>query len=194
MEADWAVEVGPEMPTIVVPWEGFVDLRQNTWTASEDIPESAGHSSLRQALIVLNSGESPVFTSKCDVWPLDGNELDPDEFGARSEHAQSGFASYIDVVACDSALLSSFEYHEFLVRRITEELRSLGILNGRVDLVIRPAMIDPLQGFGVTIYAAGCGTEKATAYRAWEAVLEAAVNATMRVVRSSHSGASSSIG
>ena len=188
MEADWAVEIGPETPFIVVPWDGFIDLRQNTWTTVQKISEAASYPSLSYALIELNSRESPVFTSKCDVWPLEAAKIDQDEFGARPENAQSGFASYIDVVVCNPDQFGSFDRHELLMRRATDNLRTISLDSCRIDLVLRPATVHSVHGFGITIYAAGCGRDDVAAYASWEAVLRAAVNATMKMAHFSHKG------
>jgi hypothetical protein len=198
MEADWAVEIGPDAPSMDVPWEGFVDLRDSRAEAAERVTEAGAHPALVGVLRRLNAEESPVFTSKCDVWRVNGEEIDSDEFGARAENARFGFASYIDVVLREPGRFESFEFHELLVGRVTERLRGVELANGRVDLIVRAAEVDSSAGFGVTVYAAGCGADEATAYAAWKAVLGAAVDATMSVAclvpERASSRASSSIG
>src|SRR5271156_6145728 len=129
MEADWAVEVGADLPSIDVPWEGFVDLRRNP-DAVVDIEEAIGYSALRQALIALNSSDSPVFTSKCDVWTLAASKIDPDEFGAQAADATTGCASYIDMVLRDRERLSSFDFQERQVRDLALQMRKHIVSNG----------------------------------------------------------------
>ncbi len=180
MEADWAAEVGPDLPSIDVPWEGYADLRQDP-SAMLALAEAASHPALRESVVALNSGHSPVLTAKCDAWSLAGDEIDPDEFAAQAEQAREGFASYIDILHRDPARLASFEFHERWVRDLTERLRKIPLPNGRVDLVIRSASTDSFPGYGLTLYAAGCGAETTTAYASWEAVLRAAVTATMNL-------------
>ena len=194
MEADWDVEIGADAPSIAVPWEGFVDLRIDPVAAAHLISEAANYPALRHALVTLNSAESRVFTSKCDVWRLKSEEIDPDEFGARRENASFGFASYIDTLLVDPQNFRSFEIHEILVRDITRELWTGALANGRVDLVIRPAIADSSSGCGITIYAAGCGPDEPAAHASWEAMLQAAVNATMKMTQLPPARASSSIG
>jgi hypothetical protein len=178
MEADWAVEVGPNLPSIDVPWEDFLDLCRAQATVG-DIEEAVRHPALRQALIRLNSNASPVFTSKCDVWTLDISEIDPDEFGAQAKDALTGYASYIDMLLHDREKLSSFEFHERWVRNITHRLRRIALSNGRIDFIVRPASSDSSIGYGVTFYSAGCGADVSSAYAAWQAVLQVAIAATM---------------
>ena len=81
----------------------------------------------------------------------------------------------------DPARLASFEFHERWVRGLTGRLRKISLPNGRVDLVIRPASTDSSPGYGLTLYAAGCGADATTAYASWEAVLRAAVTATINL-------------
>ncbi|MBV8630360.1 MAG: hypothetical protein JOZ83_05510 [Silvibacterium sp.] len=193
MEADWDVEIGPDAPCIVVPWPGFVDLRY--FRASVDqILEAACHPALADALAALNTTTSPVFTAKCDIWQLQNEEIDPDEFNARPESARTGFASYIDVLLREQETFRSFQFHERLVRHITTALRTIELANCRVDLVLRAAIVDTAHGYGVAVYTAGCGAENAPAYSSWQAVLRATVNATMNMPDLSDARASSSIG
>lgn len=178
MEADWAAEIGADLPSIDVPWEGFIDLRDAP-SAIEAVEEAIDHPALREALVTLNTKVSPVFTSKCDVWTLDSSEIDHDEFSSLAANALEGFSSYIDILQIDPGKFASFEFHEFWVRGLTRHLQGLPLSNGRLEIVIRPANIDSHPGYGLTLYAAGCGAELSSAYAAWQAVLRAAVIATM---------------
>ena len=180
MEADWVAEVGPDLPSIDVPWEGFVDLRQDP-SAVLALAEAAAHPALRESVLTLNTEHSPVFTAKCDAWTLARYDIDPDEFAAQAEQAHEGFASYIDMLHRDPARLASFEFHERWVRSLTGSLRKICLRNGRVDLVIRPASADSSPSYGLTLYAAGCGADATTAYAACEGVLRAAVTATINL-------------
>jgi hypothetical protein len=82
MEADWEFEVGGEAPVIEALWMGFVDLRQHPERARE-LPEAAGFPALAAALQALNAPGSPVWTSKCDTWPMvEPDQVDPGELDA----------------------------------------------------------------------------------------------------------------
>ncbi len=178
MEADWAAEIGPDLPSIDIPWEGFVDLRHAP-SGIRAVEEASKHPGLREALLSLNSKASPVFTSKCDVWTLDRSEIDPDEFGAVAEDAHDGVASYIDLLQIGPCQFASFEFHELWARGLTRYLQDFTLSDSRVEFVIRPASVDVSVGYGLTLYAAGCGADASSAYAAWQAVLRAAVIATM---------------
>lgn len=177
MEADWSVEIGPVLPCLDASWEGFVDLR--TSTCAIETVEEARHPALHKALLTLNANNSRVFTSKCDTWTLSAEEIDPDEFGSNIGNARVGFASYIDILQRDAAQFSSYEFHERRTRELARHLRLLAVQNGRVDLVLRAAVMNEASGYGVTLYAAGCGPDEASAYTAWQTVLAAAVAATI---------------
>jgi hypothetical protein len=180
MEADWAAEVGPDLPSIDVPWEGFLDLRLNR-SAVQALEEAAAHPAMGEALVSLNASHSLVLTAKCDAWKLARSEIDPVEFGARDEEAGDGHASYIDILQLDPVRFASFEFHESWARSVAGRLRNISLPNGRVDLVIRPASVNSSSGYGLTLYAAGCGAEASAAYASWEAVLRAAVTATINL-------------
>ena len=179
MEADWAAEIGPGLPSIDVPWEGFVDLRENL-SVVDAIPEAALCPALSSVLCVLNSRDSPVFTSKCDRWVLEDEAIDPDEFAAPASEVQIAVACYIDILQRDPVRLVSFEFHESWVRQLTASLRNIPVTHGRVDLVLRQATVDQYTGFGVTLYIAGCGADASAAETAWQAVLAAAIPATIK--------------
>lgn len=182
MEADWSVEIGPDSACIDDSWEGFIDLRSSP-DAVESVIEATGHLALREALLALNCDKSPVFTTKCDTWNLADNEIDPDEFNARKEDARVGFASYIDIRERNPTRFASFEFHEQRARDIAERLQTIDLPQGRVDIVVRAAVSNRSEGYGLTLYAAGCGSTVENAVAAWQAVLPATVAATIAAVR-----------
>ncbi|HEX5236131.1 MAG TPA: hypothetical protein VFW25_12465 [Silvibacterium sp.] len=178
MEADWSVEIGAELPCIDCKWDGFVDLRSSHRTI-DYVGEAAQHPALREALLALNKANSAVFTTKCDTWELDENDIDTSEFATTREAARAGFASYIDILKGHPATLISFAFHEQWVRDLTADCRSVDLPHGRVDVVLRSATTNRIHAYGLTLYAAGCGANQAAAYRSWKAILAAAVAATI---------------
>lgn len=180
MEADWAVEIGAGLERMDADWAGWVDLRGHPERVGA-IAEAAGRPALVEALLLLNGAESPVFTAKCDVWALGAEEIDPLEFEAEAGAGVVGVASYVDVMARDAGMFGSFARHEAWARAAALALRGVAGRNGRVDLVVRAANFQERDGFGITLYAAGCGGDTQAAEGSWGAVLRAAALATMRV-------------
>src|SRR5258707_14120934 len=83
MLSEWSVECSADDPVLVVPrsdpsdWTGkrrFIDLRENPYDL-DHLPEAEQYPPLMHALRALNAAWSPVFTAKCDAWPLFRAEL-----------------------------------------------------------------------------------------------------------------------
>jgi hypothetical protein len=180
MEADWSVEVGADLPTIDVPWEGFVDLRHDPSLVSS-LDEAASSAILAQVLVMLNQRDSPVFTSKCDLWRLAEDEIDPLEFDAAREKAMVGIACYVDIIARRESLLMSFSAHETWARLATKKMRSIKMRRSRADLVVRPATTDESDGYGLTLYVASCGATENDALNGFPMALETAAAITMNL-------------
>lgn len=186
MEADWSVEIGPGLPCIDGCWEGFVDLRTDP-LAVHSVEEAVQHRGILEALLALNGDNSPVFTTKCDTWALAESEIDPYEFGARTDGVRLGFACYIDILARDFASFASFVFQEEWARALAVRLRLVDLPHCRVDVVLRAALVKEQQGYGLTLYSAGCGASEADAYTSWQAALAATVAATIAAARASSS-------
>lgn len=155
MEADWEFEVGGDAPVIEAHWPGFIDLRADPHRAAE-LTESRKLSGLEDALVRLNSTNSPVWTSKTDVF--DPGFMDADELDATSEDAQSVIACYVDLLMrSDQRWNFPFEA-ERSCRALCVRLREIALRCCRVDLVIRRAHVDAeLNDLGVTAYLTACG-------------------------------------
>ena len=95
MLAEWSVECSAEDPVLVVPWKdpdgtaAFVDLRANPYDF-DAIPEAEQYPPLMQALRALNATRSPVFTAKCDAWPLADDELEHLQLNLDIDSATAG--------------------------------------------------------------------------------------------------------
>ena len=185
MLAEWSVECAADDPVLVVPWKdpdgkcAFVDLRANPY-AFDLIPEAEQYPTLLQALRALNATRSPVFTAKCDVWPVVSEELATllDELNPDTVNDSAGFASYIDMVARDRALFTSFHQQEQLLRRLTRLAGALPQESVMLDCVLRPAVVDlgiPQQGFAISLYVKALGIDGATAVQEWAHALSAIV-------------------
>lgn len=190
MLAEWSVECAAEDPVLVVPWKdpdgkaAFVDLRANPYDF-DAIPEAEQYPPLMQALRALNATRSSVFTAKCDAWPLDDEELEHLQLNLDMSPTEGpvGFASYVDLVARDRSLFTSFHRHEQLLRRLIRLVAPLDHPAAALDCVLRPALLDldgPQQGYAFSLYVKALGDDRHAAEVEWAAAL----NAVVALVRS----------
>lgn len=188
MLADWSAECTADDPVLVVPWSDpeqperrFVDLRENPYEL-ESLPEAERFPSLRNALRSLNSSRSPVFTAKCDSWPVTcpdelarlhaelgvGVEIDPGL-------AAAAHTSYIDLLWRDRSLFASRHQHEHLADRLTRRAVSLPLAAVLLECVIRPALLDlttPQEGFALSLYVHALGSDPEHAEAIWSRALD----------------------
>ena len=186
MEADWSVELTADDPVIIVPWAAasddprkceFVDLRPGGHLIDE-IEEARLAPELKAALLLLNSARSPLWTVKCDTWESD-TPVDPYEMDAAPADATRSAGSYIDLLARDSGLQTSFDRQEQWVRAVAETLRAVPARAARVDLVLRRAEVNGVAGYGVSWFVEGCGATAQRARQAWSEALGLALPVIM---------------
>jgi hypothetical protein len=192
MLADWSAECGPDDPVLVVPWSDpenaasrFIDLRENPYDL-DHLPEAAAHPPLLHALRSLNAQRSPVFTAKCDAWPVAINDNDDNSYAQNeltylhlslhntAEETPFAFASYIDLLSRDRTTFASRHRHEQLLDRIALRAASLDHPYAMLELVLRPALIDitvPQEGFAISLYIKALGHDLQSAEDHWAAAL-----------------------
>jgi hypothetical protein len=185
MLAEWSVECAAEDPVLVVPWKdpdgktGFVDLRANP-RDFDAVSEAEQHPPLMQALRALNVTHSPVFTVKCDAWPLDAVELQQLrlDLDASPDDAPAGFASYIDIIWREHSLFSSFHRQEQMLRSLTRLAAPIHRPCAALECVLRPALLDldgASEGFALSMYVKALGPSPQAAWKEWAAALAAVV-------------------
>jgi hypothetical protein len=183
MEADWEFELGADAAGLAAPvidacWPGLVDLRRSPELARQ-LPEAAAFPALAEALILLNSADSPVWSCKCDYWPrLEAGEFDPDELDAPSGCSDHAMGCYIDLLPASNGQWPAPEAVEKACKRWCGLLRAVPLRCCRVDLVIRRALMsaDRLD-LGITAYLTACGASSAEAALALQAALAAFTDA-----------------
>ncbi len=195
MHADWSAECTHDDPVLVVPWtldpedpgsasaSPFVDLRENPYDL-DHIPEAEQHPALLHALRALNAQRSPVFSAKCDVWPLEQEERDTLRLhlDLTPEESTHGFASYLDLLWRDRALFASAHQQETRLERLTRLAASIDARYAALECILRPAILDftgPQEGFAFTLYLKALGTDPSHAHENWSRALEA-VTALLR--------------
>lgn len=214
MLADWSVECAADDPVLVVPWSAsealsdsshggasqqatatggsqFIDLREDPY-ALDQIPEAEQNPPLLQALRALNAARSPVFTAKCDAWPLDADELAAlqdrldiqvgdllaQELDGESTGSACGFASYIDLLWRDRTIFASFHQSEQLLHRLARHVEPIEQPYALLDCVLRPALIDltsPHEGFAISLYVKALGADLNAAKTVWADALASVV-------------------
>jgi hypothetical protein len=188
MLSEWSAECSADDPVLVVPWSDpsdstgnrrFIDLRENPYDL-DHLPEAALYPPLMHALRALNAARSPVFTAKCDAWPLDNQELDALRLNLSlpSEESPAGFASYIDILWRERSLFASFHLQEQMLHRLTLQAAPLEHPYAMLDCVIRPAILDltgPQEGFAISLYVKALGHDSQTAEENWASALDAVV-------------------
>lgn len=183
MEADWEIEIAPDAPVIDAHWEGFLDLRIHPHAVA-GLPEVQQFPALGDALLRLNGVitkdrskpiASPFWTAKCDLWTPES--VDPYEMEASLIQSSVTRACYIDLVPVSAAAFHSWRTLEQTAREVVARLRSIALCCCRADLVLRHAVADRDNGFGVTAYITACGNDFAACNQTLEAALNAFVDA-----------------
>ncbi len=175
MEADWEVELGGGALVIDPHWPGFVDLRMQPERARE-LSEAADMPALSDALISLNAAASPVWTSKCDVWPV--AELDADELDAPRDQGHEAVGCYIDLLPRHGGQWANPPELTDWCKRVCERLRVVPLYSCRIDLVVRHAnLAEEGLDLGVTAYLTAAGADRPAAVRTMASVLAALTNA-----------------
>lgn len=154
MEADWEFEIGGGAPLIEARWHGFIDLRNQPELVLE-IAECRELPGLADALRKLNSAESPVWTSKSDVFVPE--RIDPDEMDAGAGESDAAIACYFDLVPREGDVWRDPSAAEEFSKQLCARLRSHPLRCCRVDVVVRTAIAGAAEGLGATTYATACG-------------------------------------
>lgn len=182
MLSDWTVECGADDPVLVVPWSDpadptrhFIDLRENPYDL-DWLEEAAQHPPLLHALRALNAARSPVFSAKCDVWQMTGDDLDAlrMELDLIPEDSPVGIASYIDLIWRERSVFVSFHQYEQMMHRIARLATPLDHHYAMLECVLRPALVDltgPQEGFAISLYIKAAGHDREAAEQHWGAAL-----------------------
>ena len=154
MDADWEVEIGAGAQVIEADWQGFIDLRTHPECVHE-IAEAAAFPPLADLLLVLNAANSPLWTSKCDLW-------EPEPSALASYPAE--LASYIDLLPIEGRVFAHWQQAEAFCREYVARLAPIALPECgeepsrhsspecTIALVIRQALAGDTEGFAITAY------------------------------------------
>ena len=188
MLSEWSAECSADDPVVVVPWSDptdstgnrrFIDLRENPYDL-DHLPEAEQFPPLMHALRALNAARSPVFTAKCDAWPLGAEDVHglQVELDVSPDEAPAGFGSYIDLLWRERSLFASFHLQEQMLHRLTRHAALLDQPTAMLDCVLRPALVDltgPQEGFAVSLYVKALGHDPHSAEENWATALDVVV-------------------
>jgi len=180
VEADFAVELGPEEETLEVPWAGPAGLRYYDLKKQPElllqIEEARRVPELGEFLAAMNSAASCVETAKCDAWV--SCEINPEEeiFGASCK-----FGSYVDLIFSDAAVRFLLPQHEKWAREVTRLLKAAPEMPSAAEFLIRRCYFHEndavREGFYFTFYLFGYGDDEDEARQHWSIALKLVGNA-----------------
>lgn len=181
MLMEWSSETAADDPVLVVPWQSpdgalrWVDLRSDP-DALDEIAEADEHPPLLAALRSLNAARSPVFTAKCDVWPMEEEELAAtrNDLLLEPEVATAGMACYIDLLWRDRGVFVSRHRTEQALYRLDRMVAELPHTLAKVEGIVRAAVLDldtVSEGYAISLYVKGVGVDETEASQRWSAAL-----------------------
>jgi hypothetical protein len=182
--SEWNAACGQDDPVLVVPWSSpdgalhWVDLRDDP-DALDDVTEADDYPALLAALRAMNGNRSPVFTAKCDVWPMDTEEVEAvrDELMLDDDVATAGIASYIDALWRERSIFTSRHRMEQMLYRLDRLAAELPHSLALLECTLRPAVVDldgsVAEGFAITLYVKAVGVDADEAQQRWDAALRA---------------------
>ena len=181
MQADFAVELGRDDETLEFPWadpEGklrWLDARRQPELVDQ-IPEAIRFPELREFLAAANSPSTILESAKSDAWA--GGEIHPEEeiYGQPCK-----FGGYVDLVFEAAAPRLSFTDHERLLKQWTALLKCAPEIPASAEFLLRRCYFRDgegiREGFYVTLYVLGYGSDEAKARQQWGNALQLAANA-----------------
>jgi hypothetical protein len=184
VETDWSVECAADDPTVAVPWASadksifYIDLRDSPDRVNE-IPEAVRHTCLAAALLRWNERDASLFTAKCDAWNYRSDMFDANDL----EGFDYARGSYIDLLAKNPAIFSSFDASERMLKAGNNAARSISFPAGRTEWILRPAHIfaADVDGFAITLYVWGYGASPEEAASAWSTALLALIEPVLLI-------------
>lgn len=185
MDVDWSVELGPEDPTLAVPWcspDGslrYHDLR-NRPDLLLYIDEASRYPELSEFLVAVNSNNSLLQSAKCDAWTT--RELNDAEgiYGASCK-----FCSYVDLFFHNDSQRCDFPHHEQFAKKLTELLERAPQISAAAEFIVRRAHFERAdaltEGFYFTFELSGYGDDEDDARKRWRIALDLIANAILQL-------------
>ena len=190
MQADYSVELGREDSALELPWQSedgasrYYDLKRHPDLVLQ-IPEAARSPQLSAFLSRVNAPEFPLQSAKCDAWYSQEISAEEEIFGETGK-----FVSYVDLVFTGNETRLSLEGHEALAKNLCMLLKRAPEMSASVELVIRRCFYhldhnpnESNDGFSITTYVSGFGSDESEARRHWAIALALLQHALVQAVR-----------
>ncbi len=184
------MELGATDEVLELPWSAedqrgprYYDLKRQPELLL-NVEEAFSNRELGEFLTAMNSRNSILETSKCDVWT--SAELSEEE---QVYQARCKFASYVDLVFSAPAAQASFQEHENLAKEICSLLKRAPEISAAAEFVVRRCYYrlrpedaaDHREGFGITFYLSGYGEDEPEARRRWVIGMKLVENALLQL-------------
>jgi hypothetical protein len=180
MDADFAVELGPDDEALEFPWsdpEGrlrYYDLKRHPELLG-NIEEARQFPELGAFLGVINSAPK-LESAKCDAWFTTDQQPEDEIFGATGK-----FGSYVDLVFSGDRRYS-FPSHEKFAQQLTQLLKCVPEIPAMAEIIIRRCYYQSdSEGFYITFYLFGYGEDEPQARQRWAIALKLVENALLQV-------------
>jgi len=181
MQVDFAVELGSDDETLEFPWaasdggQRYHDLKRQPESLAF-VEEATRFAELKEFLAAVNSPAGLLESAKCDAWAT--TEINPEEeiFAVLWK-----FGSYVDLLVTDPSARFSFDDHQNLFQHLTALLKRVPDIPASAEFLLRRCFYHEGEtvgeGFYVTFYLFGYGSDEAKARQQWGIALELAGNA-----------------
>jgi len=195
MDADYSVELGPEAPSLEIPWidpggeRQYVDLRTETEAIEHNIElvsEAHDFPALRRFLIELNSQRSVWRTAKCDVW------TETDCQGGNQYEREFLQGCYVDVALAETETepREGLEFHRRSAQQFARLMEEDDAIEASAEIVVRrcyfhivaagATLEESDAGYCLTVFLTGYGASAEAAANQWERALELAAGCFLR--------------
>ena len=187
MQADFSVELGAGDDALEMPWSSpsgelrYYDLKRQPELLL-NVQEAFDNPELGQFLASINSAGSLLETCKCDTWLTDKLSEEEQAYGGGWK-----FGCYIDLVFSEQEPRFLLDPHEQWARALCSLLHRAPEISSAVELAIRHChyhagrSADSQQGFCITLYLSGYGSDAEEARARWNIGMKLAENALLQL-------------
>jgi hypothetical protein len=186
VQADYAVELGPDDDVLELPWAApdhglqYYDLKRYP-ELLHHIPEAQRVPELGDFLAAVNSRTSTLETAKCDVWCSREMNAEEEIFMAAVK-----FGSYVDLLFSDEPRRFSLPDHQNFLSSLVNLLTRTPEIPAASEFLIRrcyyrSAKDHTEQGFYITFYLFGYDADEDLARQRWRIGLKLAQNALLQL-------------